>query len=210
MRRADPARHRRQTAKILGNARRLFARYGYDRVSMDRLAAACHLTKPALYYYFRNKRAVLLAMLEAHWREQAAVVATFRPSADLRETLQAFAELVLRESHRPENGDIIRVVLAEAGRRPEIGQAFFEVFGPAVERTLVGFVGPHLARGYTRPMTLALLHQFVGSLSHYSLVRQMFKAKKEHLPEQKTYVALLVDGFLRMATAPEPEARSRA
>ncbi len=69
MRRADPANQKRQTAKILDNARRLFAQHGYDRVSMDRLASACRLTKPVLYYYFENKRAVLLATLQAHWTD---------------------------------------------------------------------------------------------------------------------------------------------
>ncbi len=48
MRTPDPENRRRQVAKILGNARRLFARDGYDRVSMDRIAAACGLTKPVL------------------------------------------------------------------------------------------------------------------------------------------------------------------
>ena len=208
MRRADPVHQRRQRAKILDNARRLFARDGYDRVSMDRLAAACQLTKPALYYYFRNKRAVLLATLQAHWAAQSAVLAAFQPSAQLGETLQAFAELVLRESQRPENGDVIRIVLAETGRRPEIGPAFFEVFGPPLERKLVALIGPHLGRRYTRPMMLALLHQFVGSLAHYSLMRQMFRAGKSYLPEQRTYVSLLVDGFLRTTAPPEPLARS--
>ena len=209
MRRADPVHQRRQKAKILDNARRLFARDGYDRVSMDRLAAACQLTKPALYYYYRNKRAVLLATLQAHWTAQAAVLEAFRPSADLGQTLRTFAELVLRESRRPENSDIIRIVMAETGRRPEIGQAFFKVFGRPLEQKLVSFVGPHVGRRHSRRTVLALLHQFVGSLSHYSLMRQMFRAGKPHLPEQRTYVALLVDGFLGLAMPSPTESRSR-
>jgi TetR/AcrR family transcriptional regulator, mexJK operon transcriptional repressor len=206
MRRADPDHQRRRRAKILDNARRLFARDGYDRVSMDRLAAACHLTKPALYYYFRNKRAVLLATLQAHWAAQSAVLAAFRPSPDLGATLRAFAELVLRESRRPENGDIIRIVMAETGRRPEIGPAFFEVFAPPLETKLVGFVAPHLGRRYTRDTMLALLHQFVGSLAHYSLMRQVFRAGRPYLPEQRAYVDVLIDGFLAVTSTP---ARSR-
>jgi AcrR family transcriptional regulator len=209
MRRADPAHQRRQTAKILHNARRLFAEHGYDRVSMDRLAAACRLTKPALYYYFPGKRAVLLATLQAHWTAQAALLAAFRPATDLGETLRSFAELVLRQSRRPENRDIIRVVMAETGRRPEIGAAFFRVFGPPLERQLLAIIRPHLGRRYTRPMTLALLHQFVGSLAHYSLMRQVFRAGPSYLPEERTYVDLLVDGFLGMAAPRARKPRGR-
>src|SRR5512139_1411108 len=102
MRRPDPARKARRIASILRNARRLFAQHGYDRVSMDAIAAACRLTKPALYFYFENKHAVLLATLQAYWAQQAAVLAAFRPKADLESTLKTLAELVLRESRRPE------------------------------------------------------------------------------------------------------------
>lgn len=201
MRRADPARKRRQTAKILDNARRLFAEHGYDRVSMDRLAAACRLTKPALYYYFPSKRAVLLATLHTHWAAQAALLASFQPAADLGKTLRSFAELVLRQSQRPENRDIIRIVMAETGRRPEIAAAFFAVFGPALERQLLGFVRPHQGRRQTHATTLALLHQFIGSLAHYSLMQQLFRAGRAYLPNERTYVDLLVDGFLERTAA---------
>jgi AcrR family transcriptional regulator len=91
MRPPDPDNRRRQVAKILRSARRQFARDGYDRVSMDRIAAACGSTKPVLSYTLENKRAVLLAVLEAHWAEQAALLEAFRPSEDLRATLGALA-----------------------------------------------------------------------------------------------------------------------
>src|SRR5512140_905828 len=144
MRRPDPDKRKRRTARILDNARRLFARKGYDCVSMDSLAAACQLTKPALYYYFENKRAVLVAVLQQHWKRQAAILDAFQPAADLEQTLRAFAERTLTETRRPANADVIRIVLAEAARHPEIGRAFFEVCGPALDRQLVVF-SPHLA-----------------------------------------------------------------
>jgi hypothetical protein len=50
-------------------------------------------------------------------------------------------------------------------------------------------------------MALALFHQFIGSLVHYSLMRQIFRPARRQLPEQKTFIALVVDSF---ATASEP------
>ena len=204
MRRADPENRKRQVAKILRNSRRLFAQHGYDRVSMDRIAAACRLTKPALYYYFDDKRAVLLAVLEAHWAEQAAVIEAFRPSAGLRRTLHVLARLILKEAGRPDTGDIIRIVLAEAARHPEIGRAFFRTIGPIFERRLLGEIRPHLSRRLTEGTVLALFHQFIGSLAHYSLLRQIFRPGRRHLPGQETFVALVVDSFTR-ASQPLPE-----
>jgi AcrR family transcriptional regulator len=197
MRRADPDNRKRQTAKILRSARRLFARHGYDRVSMDRIAAACGMTKPVLYYYFGNKRAVLLATLEAHWAEHAAVLEAFEPSADLRKTLRALAGLILEETGRPATGDVIRIVMAEAGRHREVGRAFFRTVGPILERRLLGEIRPQLSRRCTERETLALFHQFVGSLAHYSLLRQVFRTARRHLPGQRAFVDLVVESFVR-------------
>ena len=209
MRRADPDNRKRQVAKILRNARQLFARHGYDRVSMDRIAAACRLTKPALYYYFEDKRAVLLAVLEAHWAEQAAVLEAFQPSSDLRQTLRTLARLILKEAGRAHTGDIIRIVLAEAARHPEIGRAFFRTIGPIFERRLLGEIRPHLSPRLTERTVLALFHQFIGSLAHYSLLQQVLRPGRRHLPGQETFIALVVESF-RRASEPSPEGRASA
>jgi TetR/AcrR family transcriptional regulator, mexJK operon transcriptional repressor len=209
MRTADPEHRRRQVAKILGNARHLFARDGFDRVSMDRIAAACGLTKPVLYYYFEDKRAVLLAVLEAHWAEQAAVLEAFRASGDVRATLSQLARLILREASRPDTGDVIRIVLAEAARHPEIGRAFFRNFGPIFETRLLGAIRPHLAPGLSDEAVLALFHQFVGSLAHYSLLQQVLRPGRRHLPGRDTFIALVVESFTR-ASGPSPEGRASA
>lgn len=205
MRTADPENRKRQVAKILGNARRLFARDGYDRVSMDSLAAACGLTKPVLYYYFENKRAVLLAVLEAHWAEQAAALEAFRLSGDVRRTLSDLARMILKEAGRPENGDIIRIVLAEATRHPEIGRAFFQAIGPVFERRL-GEIRPHLSPRLSEGTVLALFHQFVGSLAHYSLLQQVFRPGRRHLPGQEAFIALVVESFTRASEPSEGRA----
>ncbi len=206
MRTADPDNRRRRVAKILRNARRLFARDGYDRVSMDRIAAACGLTKPVLYYYFEDKRAVLLAVLEAHWAEQAAVLEAFQPSADVRKSLSDLARLILKETARAATGDIIRIVLAEAARHPEIGREFFQSFGPIFERRLLGEIRPHLSPRLTDATVLALFHQFVGSLAHYSLLQQVLRPGRRHLPGQETFIALVVESFTRASEPSEGRA----
>ena len=42
-------------AKIMKHAFELMAKKGIDTVSMREIAAACRVTKPVLYYYFKNK-----------------------------------------------------------------------------------------------------------------------------------------------------------
>jgi AcrR family transcriptional regulator len=52
-------------AKILSAAMRAFAADGYDRTSMDRIAALSKVTKPVLYDHFPSKQALFLTVLES-------------------------------------------------------------------------------------------------------------------------------------------------
>jgi AcrR family transcriptional regulator len=45
-------------------ATREFARHGFDGASVRQIAAEARVTKPVLYYYFKNKRDLLLSLLE--------------------------------------------------------------------------------------------------------------------------------------------------
>lgn len=58
---------------ILQTAAHLFLEHGYQKTSMSLLATRLQITKPALYYYFRNKEEILvecyragIAEIEAH------------------------------------------------------------------------------------------------------------------------------------------------
>ncbi|UIX31983.1 TetR/AcrR family transcriptional regulator [Streptomyces sp. GQFP] len=50
--------------RVLGAVVACFARYGYRRTSMDLLAQAADMSRPALYQYFRNKEEVFRAAVD--------------------------------------------------------------------------------------------------------------------------------------------------
>jgi AcrR family transcriptional regulator len=64
---------------ILTNAYRLFHRHGFNRVSMDEIAASARVTKRTLYYHFRSKDDLIAAALE---RQHEIALATFRTWTD--------------------------------------------------------------------------------------------------------------------------------
>jgi len=64
---------------ILTSAYRLFHRHGFNRVSMDEIAAAARVTKRTLYYHFRSKDDLIAAALE---RQHDLALATFRTWTD--------------------------------------------------------------------------------------------------------------------------------
>lgn len=62
-----------QREAILANAARLFALRGYPATSMNEVAEACGMSKPALYHYFRDKYALLVDIAEGHVSRLEAV-----------------------------------------------------------------------------------------------------------------------------------------
>jgi AcrR family transcriptional regulator len=45
-------------------ATRQFARYGFDGTSIRQIVSQARVTKPVLYYYFKNKRGLYMSLLE--------------------------------------------------------------------------------------------------------------------------------------------------
>jgi AcrR family transcriptional regulator len=48
--------HQLKKQAVIAEASRAFGRHGYKNVSLDEIASALNVTKPALYYYFKNKQ----------------------------------------------------------------------------------------------------------------------------------------------------------
>jgi AcrR family transcriptional regulator len=86
---------------ILDAALSLFAVGGYERTSLDSVAAAAGVTKPVLYDHFSSKQALFVALLE---REVASMsrelIASIDPSAPLEARLRSLALAAIRHARR--------------------------------------------------------------------------------------------------------------
>jgi AcrR family transcriptional regulator len=85
--------------RILRAADELFGREGFSRVSMRAVAAAAGVTKPALYYYFKDKESLFEECL-ADFNEQMEATmraATTQPGA-VHQRVRAVAEALLAGS----------------------------------------------------------------------------------------------------------------
>jgi len=86
-----------QREHILAQAAALFACQGYTGTSMNQVARACEVSKPALYHYVRDKQQLVATIAEAHVARLEAVVdevAALRlaPEAALRRLILRFVE----------------------------------------------------------------------------------------------------------------------
>lgn len=76
--------------RLLAAAAELFAREGYDAVSVDAVADAAHRTSGSVYAHFGGKAGMLAALMETLQDDMAAVVgAEFAAHTDLASRLSA-------------------------------------------------------------------------------------------------------------------------
>ncbi|MGY0195395.1 TetR/AcrR family transcriptional regulator [Leptothrix sp. BB-4] len=87
MPRGRSATYADQHEAILAHAAELFAARGYPGTSMNEVATACGLTKPALYHYVRDKEALLLQICQQHIARLQALVASVQAQGLVGEAL---------------------------------------------------------------------------------------------------------------------------
>ncbi len=74
---------------ILDTSAKLFSERGYKEVSIRDIAQACGMTNAALYYHFKNKEDLFLAMLQRdHERNLQSLQEAANGPGDLREDLK--------------------------------------------------------------------------------------------------------------------------
>ena len=68
---------------ILDRSAELFSEYGYDRASMNKIAAACGVSKANLYHYYKDKEELLFDVIRFHLEELLRGGRSRRPMPDL-------------------------------------------------------------------------------------------------------------------------------
>jgi AcrR family transcriptional regulator len=119
--------------QILAGARGIFAELGYERASLDRVAARAGVSKATIYNHFTDKRALFVACFseEADALRDELRNSLGEPEGDLRLALARGGEELVRILVSPAIVCLYRHTIAEAGRFPEVGETLFER-GPAV------------------------------------------------------------------------------
>ncbi|PTL78077.1 TetR/AcrR family transcriptional regulator [Vitiosangium sp. GDMCC 1.1324] len=115
-------------AQILSGASAVFSDLGYERASVDAIAARAGVSKATIYNHFEDKKALFLACLSEEGRalEERLREVLDTPSGDLERDLQLIGEAVLRLLLSPATLKRYRIFAAQVDRFPELGVALFE------------------------------------------------------------------------------------
>lgn len=133
---------------ILEIASQVFQEMGYERTSMDEIAARMGGSKVTLYGYFPSKQNLFLEVAGYMGaRHLGPAYDELTPgSEDLPRMLRRFGEKFLAFVCTPEATGTYRMVVAQSGQS-DIGRSFFEVGPKRGEETVTAFIQSEMDGG---------------------------------------------------------------
>lgn len=113
---------------ILAVAAQTFLEQGYAGTTMSGIAATLGGSKGTLWSYFASKEELFAAVIDqvtSAYRTRLTEILD-EPSDDMAATLKRFCTSIMEKVTRADSIALHRLVLAEAGRFPEMGQIFYQ------------------------------------------------------------------------------------
>jgi AcrR family transcriptional regulator len=195
--RRDLRKQTRRSAIVLA-ARQAFLRDGYAGMSMSGLIATLGGSKATLWSYFPSKEALFAAVLEDAAGAYAQELGeTLRLSDDLRSGLLELCRSLIGKIVSPEPLQLTRLVLAESGRSPEVGEIFYaHAVGP-MEASVAAYLTRHIKEGRLRDTEPGLAARILIDLCNGPQARCLWGAESFDEGRIARDAANITDVFLR-------------
>jgi len=180
-------------AALLKVARKHFAREGYSRAELGRIAAEAGVTTGALYHHFTSKKALFQAVAEEMEAEILAAAAAIAQSDPWRRLRAAFTALI-DIGAAP---DVQRIIFVEAPQviGPEAWRAIEMRYALGALRTVLGALQ---GAGVVKPYPVDLIARTVLAVLREAAAEV---ARAKHDPKVRAQVAELVDGMFEVLAA---------
>jgi AcrR family transcriptional regulator len=116
---------REKREQILQAAMQVFLTQGYAGTSMDRVAAVAEVSKQTIYSHFQDKEGLFTALIERVTIERTQVeLGAHYLKAEPEEMLRRLAKAFLKKMKDEEYLALVRVVIGESARFPELTQLY--------------------------------------------------------------------------------------
>jgi AcrR family transcriptional regulator len=199
----DISRSDAKRRAIIDVAREVFVAQGYAATSMSEIAAKVGGSKGTLYNYFRSKEELFSAFIVETCQGRAVAMfddlLPFGEAGDLRENMIALGVALMELVQSDDIVALHRLVVAEAGRFPEIGQLFYEAGPQKGETRFADFFRTAIEAGQAPPEDPAEMGQRLKDLVMSDVFqRHMWGVSKPMTAGQlHEHVARSVDIFMR-------------
>ncbi|MGZ3282284.1 MAG: TetR/AcrR family transcriptional regulator [Xanthobacteraceae bacterium] len=166
-------------ASIVGGAKDVFLRHGFEGASMDEIAAAAGVSKMTVYRYFRSKEqlfaGVIRDLCERIIDEDLERMLERRPE----EALRGFARKMVTILFARDTIELHRIVIAESRRFPALGRLFYKSGPEACIAMLAAYLERHNSRrslNLRNPRRTA--EEFLELLRGYAHLRMLLGVQK--------------------------------
>jgi AcrR family transcriptional regulator len=124
---AEPGRRRneRAHAAILAATIALLREVGYNRMTMEKVAARAGVGKATVYRWWHNKSALVIEAISQRLDSQMV-----QPSGDTRTDLRALIQRTVDTYTTSELGEVLAALAVDVARDPEANQLLSAVLGP--------------------------------------------------------------------------------
>lgn len=177
--------------RIIEEATRLFVARGYDGISMREIAEMVNVSKAGIYYYFKGKEDLFIAVLRANLDLISTIMSDARRQGV---TAREQAALMLRgiAAQTPEQRSIIRLASHDMGRvSPDARAAFNQIYQQAFIGQIEGILNAGVNRGELKPVDVRLATWILLGMAY-----PFFTSAQEHKADDTARaVNLILDIF---------------
>ena len=174
--------------KILVEATKLFVTSGYNGISMREIAEAAGLSKAGLYYHFKDKEDLFLAILSDNLDQIYTIVQSCCDGElNIRERIKRLVRAIFSQS--PEERAIIRLASQEMANLSPKSRAEFD------REYHEKFIG-QISNLFRDAMDHNEIHSTDPELLTWVLLGMMYPFFGPTLPEHRTDSSLLIETIL--------------
>ena len=187
-------------AAILAAARELFLADGFDRTSVDAVSARAEVSKRTVYDYYGDKRALLLAVVEAASQAlmdavQVEINENLTEFDDLETALIVFSTRIATSTvGSSDYGVLTRLIMTEAAHLPELLDHWME---DAPEEAVAERMAEFDRRGLLKVPDPRLAADHFIALALLPLLRSQQKPHRTDDPRERRLLVEGVRAFLR-------------
>jgi len=203
-RRAMLPRAREKRAQIRTAAQRLFLENGFANTSTDAIIKEAGVSKETLYAYYASKEDLLTDVLQhlVHHLPRdpqpllnaAAAIGT---RDGLRDVLTHFAQEVITDIMQPTYLALLRIIIAESPRVPQLGELFRATIPAQGFRNIAALLQQAHARGVARvPDVDTAARMFIGPMLTYAILDGLFVVDGPPRPPAPERIAAIVALFM--------------
>jgi len=168
---------------------------------MSRIAGACKVTKATLYHYFTGKECILREILGCKEKEADTFLTKLHSAKNLEDCLYEMGKNHLAEMEKPENLDILKILLSETMKNKEMKKFYNGFIRERIVKGSHELIAPFVKGKKTEKEIRLIFFQFLASLMHYTWNQKMVGDISDMIGPEETFVRQLAQTYARTLTA---------